>query len=283
MTKLEDGPSPEETSFPDGKLHQGGLLANHQAERQTTDVAAADLQLENSDFQKDTSTVGSNHPSPEKPKMAGSNHVGSLGLQAACSNATALDLLQLRKLPMTPKEAHISRAEPLSVSTDNQVYESIQDLDRLCVRGWPKQPDLPARATGCVTESADSGEKILGTLEQPGGVPLQQLMDVTPEDLSAIQPMSDMEKRLSTMYARVCKKPKAARPLQPADNDRLANQDEEEPPPIPEKQFEDLYEGLNVSPEMQEDSMPGVTTPPKAWTRVGKKQTLNQTTVPQSC
>ncbi|XP_053105317.1 uncharacterized protein LOC128324584 isoform X2 [Hemicordylus capensis] len=268
MTKLEAELSPEEKPVEGRKMHKGSSLPNHQAEKQTNGFAA-DLQPENSNFPRDTNAASPGHRRTEKSRMSDLDPLGSLAPHMACPNPTTPGSLQSRKLPMTPKEAHISIMEPLIQSMDSQVYESIQvEEGVICTSGCsePKEaPRLPARARNPFAESAESGGKEIRTPEWSSGMPTQlvaalqcneshqQLQEMTLEEEASVQPGSAMEKRLSEMYARVCKKPKAAQPLQSANHDRPTEEEEEEPPPIPEKRFEDLYESLSIGTEMQGD------------------------------
>ncbi|XP_061482487.1 uncharacterized protein LOC133384565 [Rhineura floridana] len=288
VTKLEDRLNPEEKPLEEGKLHEGTSLPGHHAKRETNGLAAH-LQHGNANSPKGMHPVSQNLQRLDKTRKFDTDHLGVLGPSQAssCPNKTSPNSLQFRKLPLTPKEAHVSRLEPLSQSTESQVYESIRDEEReLRTRDWSQGKEssgLPAESSSsCVAAgdhlagSAESGRKdarTAGANVMPSSGPGQlatalqgrvsqgQLWEATPEGEAPVQPACDMEKRLSAMYARVCKRPKAS---QPANHSKPTEQEEEEPPPLPEKHFEIIYESLNLDAEMQGGEMPSVGVPAEA-------------------
>ncbi|XP_034966362.1 uncharacterized protein LOC118082660 [Zootoca vivipara] len=284
VTRLEDRLSPAEKTLEDGELHNSSSLPSHQVERQTNGFPA-DFEHRNASSPKEIRTVSPNHQTLEKARKSDPHHLGASGPSgASCPKATSPSSLQFRKLPMTPKEARVSGAEPLNGSIDNQVYESIEDGKRaLYTRDrWEGREGsgLPIiSSAGC---AATPGDPLAGSAELrrrdtgsigSSGVPIQpptalqgseslgQVPGPTPEGGAPIQTSYDMEKRLSAMYAKVCKRPRPAQEWQPADHRKPPEQEEEEPPPIPEKRFEDIYETLNLDAEMQGGDTPGAIAP----------------------
>ncbi|XP_077781509.1 uncharacterized protein LOC114594935 isoform X2 [Podarcis muralis] len=281
VTRLEDRLSPAEKTLEDGELHNSSSLASHQAERQTNGFAA-DFEHRNASSPKEMRAVSSNHQTLEKVGKSDPHHLGPSG--ASCTKATSPSSLQFRKLPMTPKEARVSEAQPLNGNIDNQVYESIEDGERaLYTRDQLERrqgSDLTIiSSAGC---GAAPGDPLAGSAESrrrdtrtigSSGVPVQpptalqgseslgQVPGPTPEGAAPIQTSYDMEKRLSAMYAKVCKRPRPAQEWQPANHRKAPEQEEEEPPPIPEKHFENIYETLSLDAEMQGGETPGAIAP----------------------
>ncbi|XP_077187683.1 uncharacterized protein LOC143834791 [Paroedura picta] len=269
ITKLEDRQSLQEKPLEDGALQKGS------SECQTNGCAADPL----------PDTTNPNHQKRGKPETTDLEHLISVGPPALCPDATIPGSLQLRKLPMTPREEDISRTEPLNPCMDARVYESIKDEERkLFSRDSSKgqeSSDLLSKSPRCATlGSAESGgkesrtAKVMEVHPQSGDASVQwtvtledheshlQLQESACEQEAPTESASEVEKRLRAMYARVCKKPKTEQPSEPANRDRPAEEGEEEPPPIPEKHFDDIYE--SVDPEMQGCEMPSIITSPDA-------------------
>ncbi|XP_025021027.1 uncharacterized protein LOC103066363 [Python bivittatus] len=268
MTKLEDGLPLERKSLADQCLRKGNTLPSHQAEQQSNGFSS-ELQQENADSSKCTQVVNS---SQQKMEQLNVSHQRNLGSQAPGSNIPSPSPLQFRKLPVTPREACISRMLPLTQNLDNQVYESIGIKEQeLCTKDW-----LEGRKG---SQSAANKKSICGTAHGFGAGPAElggkdseaagsnstqaqlspapqcqesygQLQEMLPEKEAPPQLDSD-SRRLSAMYARVCKRTKASQPVQPENHDEPMEQEEEEPPPIPEKCFELIYESLDIDSEMQ--------------------------------
>ncbi|XP_054855618.1 uncharacterized protein LOC129343443 [Eublepharis macularius] len=280
ITKLEDGQSLQEKSLEDGTLHKGSSLPSNPAESQTNGCVVHHLPANSPQY---PDTVSSNHQKTEKFEVTNLEHSISLGSQASCPNSTTPGPLQLRKLPMTPREEDISRTEPLNPSMDSRVYESIKDGERkLCSRDWSKGregSDLLSKTSSCAqVGSVESGGKENRTAEVMGmhpwsgdaSAPLTatlecneshlQLQELTAEQDAPTESASDVEKKLRAMYARVCKKPKTDQQFQPANHNRPLEEGEEEPPPIPEKHFDDIYESIDL--ETQGSEMPSVIITP---------------------
>ncbi|CAI5771508.1 Hypothetical predicted protein [Podarcis lilfordi] len=272
--------SPAEKTFEDGELHN----SSHQAERQTNGFAA-DFERRNASSPKEMRANHPNHQTLEKTGKSDPHHLGASGPSgASCAKATSPSSLQFRKLPMTPKEARVSEAQPLNGNIDNQVYESIEDgeralytRDRLERRQGSDLTIISSRGCGAtpgdpLAGSAESRRRDTRTIGS-SGVPMQpptasqgseslgQVPGPTPEGAAPIQTSYDMEKRLSAMYAKVCKRPKPAQEWQPAKHPQAPKQEEEEPPPIPEKHFENIYETLSLDAEMQGGETPGAIAP----------------------
>ncbi|XP_060106356.1 uncharacterized protein LOC132579740 [Heteronotia binoei] len=283
ITKLEDGQSLQEIPLEDGSLHKGHSLSSNSGESQTNGCIAYSLP-ENSP--KHPGMTNPNHQKRGNPEMTDLEHPISLGLQALCLNATVPGSLQFRKLPMIPREEEdISRTEPLNPCMDGQVYESITDEERkLFSEDWSKGQEssgLLSKSSSCATVGlAESGGKESRTAEVKGmhsqsgdasvllTVTLEnneshlQLQELTCERDAPTESDSEIEKKLRAMYARVCKKPKTEQQCQPANHDKPTEEGEEEPPPIPEKHFDDLYESIEL--EMQGSETPSIITPPDA-------------------
>ncbi|XP_058020768.1 uncharacterized protein LOC131189016 isoform X2 [Ahaetulla prasina] len=273
LTKLEDGLPPERESLSDQSLHKGNTLPSHQAQEQSNGFSS-DLQQGNADPPKYTQVVNSSQQTMEKLNM---NQQRKLSPQAPGSNVPSPSPLQFRKLPVTPKEACLSRMLPLTQNLDNLVYESIGIKEQeLYSKDW-----LEGR-TGCQMEANDNPICAMthgsGTLPvalggkdsevagsnnvhmqlspaQPCQESYGQLQERAPEKEAPRAQLESDSRRLSAMYARVCKRTKASQALQPENRDEPKEQEEEEPPPIPEKCFEHVYESLKVHGEMQDGGL----------------------------
>ncbi|XP_063156638.1 uncharacterized protein LOC134495267 [Candoia aspera] len=268
MTKLGDGLPLERKSLADRCLCKGNTLPSHQAEQQSNGFSS-ELQQGNADSSKYTQVVNSSQQRMEKLNIS---HQRNLSPEAPGSNIPSPSPLQFRKLPVTPKEVCISRMLPLTQNLDNQVYESIgTEGQELCTNDWlegRKGSQLTANKNSiCATAHGfGAGPVELGgkdseaagsssTHVQLSSTPqcqesYGQLQEMTPE--KEVPPQLDSDsRRLSAMYARVCKRTKASQPVQPEKHDEPMEQEEEEPPPIPEKCFEHIYESLNIDSEMQ--------------------------------
>ncbi|KAM3854517.1 uncharacterized protein M6D78_000046 [Vipera latastei] len=270
LTKLEDGLPPERKSLADQCLRTGNTLPSHQAKQQSNGFSS-ELQQGNADSPKYTQVVNSSQQRMEKLNM---NHQRNLSPPAPGSNVPSPSPLQFRKLPVTPKEACLSRMLPLTQNLDNQVYESVGTKEQeLYSKDW-----LEGR-TGCQM-AANNNNSICATTHRFGAGPMElggkdseaagsnnmhvqlspaetcqesygQLQDMAPEKEALQAQLESDSRRLSAMYARVCKRTKAPQPVQPENHDEPKKQEEEEPPPIPEKCFEHIYESLNIEAEMQ--------------------------------
>lgn len=202
------------------------------------------------------------------------NHQRNLSPPAPGSNVPSSSRLQFRKLPVTPKEACLSRMLPLTQNLDSQVYERVGTKEQeLYSKDW-----LEGR-TGCQM-AANNNNSICAMTQRFGAGPMElggkdseaagsnnmhvqlspaetcqesygQLQDMAPEKEAPQAQLESDSRRLSAMYARVCKRTKAPQPVQPENHDEPKKQEEEEPPPIPEKCFEHIYESLNIEAEMQ--------------------------------
>ncbi|XP_033001378.1 uncharacterized protein LOC117044676 [Lacerta agilis] len=272
VTRLEDRLSPAEKTLEDGELHNSSSLPSHQAERQTNGFAA-DFEHRNASSLKEMSAVSPNHQTLEKAGKPDPHHLGASGPSgASCPKATSPSSLQFRKLPVTPKEARVSGAEPLNGSIDNQVYESIEDgegalytRDRSEGRKGSGLPIISSTGCAAAPESRRRDTRTIGSSGVPiqpptalqGSESLGQVPGPTPEGAAPIQTSYDMEKRLSAMYAKVVKRPRPAQEWQPANHRKPPEQEEEEPPPIPEKRFENIYETLNLDAEVQVGCLEG--------------------------
>lgn len=73
------------------------------------------------------------------------------------------------------------------------------------------------------------------------------------EATAADESLSERERQLRAMYARVCKKSKPPGHSQPASPDTSREPEEEQPPPLPEKHFDVVYETLGLGSESQQD------------------------------
>ncbi|XP_062981586.1 uncharacterized protein LOC134398261 [Elgaria multicarinata webbii] len=268
-------------------LFTGSTLPSHPAEKPTNGFAA-ELREGKTNSLKDVHVVSLSHQRPEKSQKLDLDHPGGGLLPPASSpKATSPSSLQFRKLPMTPKEVHIARMKSLNQSADSQVYESIQVEDMESGRRGPLEGQegsgLPtdtssscASAQGFFAASVEPGRKDTRTVGSNGkpsqmAAPLLSIEHhsigqdlATPGRDAPLLVAFDMEKRLSTMYARVCKRPKASQQLRPENHDKPAEQVEEEPPPIPEKHFENIYESLSINTEIQGGEIPELMAPPEA-------------------
>uniref|UniRef100_A0A2D4NY86 Uncharacterized protein n=1 Tax=Micrurus surinamensis TaxID=129470 RepID=A0A2D4NY86_MICSU len=273
LTKLEDGFSPERESLSDQSLLKGNTLPSHQAQKQSNGFSS-ELQQGNADSPKYTQVINSSQQTVEKLNM---NQQRNLSPQAPGSNVPPPSPLQFRKLPVIPKEAYLSRMLPSTQNLDTLVYESIGIKEQeLSSKDW-----LEGR-TGCQMVSSDNlicstthgvgaGPVVLGGKDSEvagsNNMPVQlspaqpyqeshgQLQEMAPEKEAPQAQLESDSRRLSAMYARVCKRTKASQPVQPENRDEPKEQEEEEPPPIPEKCFEHIYESLNVDGEMQDGGL----------------------------
>ncbi|XP_048372949.1 uncharacterized protein LOC125444516 isoform X2 [Sphaerodactylus townsendi] len=270
ITKLEDRQNLKEKPPEEGTLHKGSSLPNNPDESQTNGCVSHPLPA---NALKYPGTTSPNHQKTEK-----SGRTVSFGPQMSCPDATIPGSLQLRKLPMTPREEDISRAELLNPGLAGRVYESIKVEERtLCSGDKSKGQEgsgLPSNSSNCSTVESSGKQnrpaEIMGMppgsadASVPGMVTLErneshmQLQELTCERDAPTESTSDVEKKLRAMYARVCKKPKAEQQFQPANHDRPTEESEEEPPPIPEKHFDDIYESID------EEVQGSVVTPPDA-------------------
>lgn len=247
----------------------GSSLSSKRDESQANGCVAHPLPA---DSPKYPGLTNPNHQKRVKSEVTNLEHPISFGPQALCPNATIPDSLQLRKLPMTPREEDFSGTGPLNPCMDGRVYESIKDEERKLLTGdWSKGQEssgLPSKSSSCASVgSAESGGKESKTAEVMGMWPqsgdASVLLTVAPEQSESrlqqqeltcgqdapTESASDVEKKLRAMYAQVCKKPKTEQQFQSANLDRHVEDSEEEPPPIPEKHFDDLYE--SIDPEIQ--------------------------------
>ncbi|KAJ7341351.1 hypothetical protein JRQ81_005344 [Phrynocephalus forsythii] len=279
MVKLEDGLSPEEKSLGNGELSKGNCLPNFQSERPINGMASTELRQESADSPTVTPTMSRTPQRFAQRRKMEADPLRGTAPQGLCPRAASPSALQCRKLPLTPKEAHVSQTEPLNQDVDNNVYESICHEERgpgasVCMEtsGDPNSTggqDSPVESMGLVGNGGrtvafgvTTGQPASGWqhTEWPG-----QLPGVSCEQETPLQAALDTEKRLSAMYARVCKRPKASPQQRPADDGKPAQrEEEEEPPPIPERIFEDLYESLSIETEVQDGAMAGVTLPSEA-------------------
>ncbi|XP_013923892.1 PREDICTED: uncharacterized protein LOC106550492 [Thamnophis sirtalis] len=274
LTKLEDGLSPERESLSDQRLHKGNTLPSRQAQEQSNGFSS-ELQQGNADSPKHTQVVNSRHQTMEKLNI---NQQRNLSPQAPGSNVSSPSSLQFRKLPVTPKEACRSRMLPLTQNLDNLVYESIGIKEQELY----SQEGLEGR-TGCqmaandnsitaTTHGSGAGPVALGGKDSEAAgsnnvhVPLcpaqpcqescGQLQEMAPEQEAPQAQLESDSRRLSAMYARVCKRTKASQPMQPENRDEPKEQEEEEePPPIPEKCFEHIYESLKVYDKLHDGGL----------------------------
>ncbi|XP_070590978.1 uncharacterized protein [Erythrolamprus reginae] len=272
LTKLEDGSPPQREFLSDQSLHKGNTLPSHQAQEQSNGFPS-ELQQGKADSPKYTQVVISSQQTMEKPNT---NQRRNLSPEAPGSNVSSPSPLHFRKLPATPKEACLSTMSPLTHNLDNLVYESIaikeEELyskDRLeektvCLmeandnsicavtHGFGARPV----ALGGKDSEVPRSIKVHAQLSpaQPGQESCGQLQETPPEKEAPQAQLEPDSRRLSAMYARVCKRTKASQPVQPENRDQPKKQEEEEPPPVPEKHFEHIYESLKVVCEGQDGS-----------------------------
>ncbi|XP_062824868.1 uncharacterized protein LOC103280248 [Anolis carolinensis] len=263
IAKLEEEPSPERKPLEDENTHKGNSLSCHQDERQLkVDEATPELQHENTNSPKERHVLITNHQRTQmSPKLEVDRLRGSAPQTSCPPSPMTPNSILFRKLPMTPKEVHISRTEPPAPNVDSQIYESIR-LKEKDLRSRDSSRNSPKSSKG--QESKGSGKmdlrstEVSDMLEQP-----DELSDPYREILSEMEaplhPVFDGEKRLSALYAKVCKRPPTSAQSQPLRQSKTMEEEEEIPPPIPEKHFEDFYESLVIESEAQGGEM----SPPK--------------------
>nr|XP_020671668.1 uncharacterized protein LOC110091754 [Pogona vitticeps] len=278
----QNEPNAGATHLENGGLCQGSSPVSCRPERPTNGTVAAEFHQRSANSQTETPTMSRASPKrfAQRRKME-VDHLRGTAPQRLCPRAASPSALQFRKLPMTPKEAHVPRIEPLNQDADNEVYESICDEARdpgagVCMesrkgadsttRGRPNSAGEGAPSAES-TESAGMTVACGSTTGQPAAhwqhIEFPSELPGVASEQGAPHPVApDTEKRLSAMYARVRKRPKAFPQQEPG---KPAEQEvEEEPPPIPEKHFEDIYESLSVDAVGQDGMRTELTVPSEA-------------------
>ncbi|KAM9155369.1 uncharacterized protein ACDP82_003905 isoform 2-T2 [Pangshura tecta] len=176
-------------------------------------------------------------------------------------------------------------AEQLSSSQDayGPIYESIRDkgitryrgsLDELSA-GTAEGPHVHSgHATAGGEESEPGGmlprrtskQELLvadGFSGEPRESP-QEWQELALEEDAVNESLTEREKRLRAMYARVCKKSRSPGHTPPASPDASTELEEEEPPPLPEKHFDVIYETLgSLGSETQDSEMSTIIAQPE--------------------
>ncbi|XP_060611096.2 uncharacterized protein [Anolis sagrei] len=267
IAKLEEEPSPERKPLEDENAHKGNALSHHQDERQLkVEETASERQHKNMDSPKERHVLITNDQRTQmSPKLEVERLRGSAPKTSCPPSPMTPNSMLYRKLPMTPKEVHISRTEPPTLNADSQVYESIRlkekDLrPKDCLMGTNNEsPKSSIRQESKGYDKTDSrSAEVSNMLGQPDQV-ADPHREIPPEMEAPLQPVFDGEKRLSALYAKVCKRRQTPSQSQPPSHGKTTEEDEDVPPPIPEKHFDDLYESLCIESEAQGGEM----SPPK--------------------
>ncbi|CAM5098559.1 unnamed protein product [Eretmochelys imbricata] len=292
MTRLGD----RSASSPAGKqpkagttVQEGGSLPSDPgapAQRQTNGFTGnAHSQPGGSSCTKDLDSSPANHRGERESRASAAGVLGSSSPAASQENSTAIESLQLRELPATPGDMQVMTVEQLSSSQDayGPIYESIRDKGITCYRGslyelsagtaeGPNMNSGHATAGGEESEPGETLPRCNSKQEQlvaddsrgdPGKSP-QEWQELALEEDAVNESLTEREKKLRAMYARVCKKSKSLGLSQPASPDASTEPEEEEPPPLPEKHLDVIYETLgSLGSETQDSEVPTVIAQPE--------------------
>ncbi|KAG6922478.1 hypothetical protein G0U57_002300, partial [Chelydra serpentina] len=170
-----------------------------------------------------------------------------------------------RELPEAPRDVQETTAEQLSSNQDayGPIYESIRYKGIACCRGslyelsagTAEGPNMNSGHATAGGEESEPGETLPqrksqqeqlvaeGSSGDPGESP-QEWQELALEEDAVNESLTEREKTLRAMYARVCKKSKSPGHTPPASPDASTEPEEEAPPPLPDKHLDVIYETL---------------------------------------
>ncbi|XP_044864569.1 uncharacterized protein LOC123365764 isoform X2 [Mauremys mutica] len=292
MTRLGD----QSASSPAGKQPKAGAAVQEGGSLPSDPGAPAQRQINgftgNSHSQsggssrtKDLDSSPANHRGERESRASALGVLGSRSPAASQKNSTAPDSLQLRELPGAPRNVQVMTAEQLSSSQDayGSIYESIRDKGITCYRGslyelsagTAEGPNMNSGHATAGGEESEPGETLPrrtskqeqlvadGFSGEPRESP-QEWQELALEEDAVNESLTEREKQLRAMYARVCKKSRSPGHTPPASPDASTEPEEEEPPPLPEKHLDVIYETLgSLGSETQDSEMPTIIAQPE--------------------
>ncbi|XP_043365847.1 uncharacterized protein LOC119853409 [Dermochelys coriacea] len=234
---------------------------------------------------EDLDSSPANHRGERESRAPAPGALGSSSPAVSQENSPAVESLQLRELPATPGNMQVRTAERLSSRQDayGPIYESIRDKGIMCYReslyelsaGTAEGPNMNSGHATAGVEEIVPGETLPrcnSKQEQlvaddsrgdPGKSP-QEWQELVLEEDAVNESLTEREKKLRAMYARVCKKSKSLRHSQPASPDASTEPEEEEPPPLPEKHLDVIYETLgSLGSKTQNSEVPTIIAQPE--------------------
>ncbi|XP_034622650.1 uncharacterized protein LOC117875429 isoform X1 [Trachemys scripta elegans] len=289
VTQLGD----QSASSPAGKQPKAGTTVQEGSSLPSDPGAPAQRQINGftgnshpqpggSSHTKDLDSSPANHRGERESRAAALGVLGSSSPTASQKNSTAPECLQLRELPAAPRNVQVMTAEQPSSSQDayGPIYESIRDKGITCCRGSLYElsagtAEGPNMNSGRVTaggEESEPGETLPrrtskqeqlvgdGSSGDPRESP-QEWQELALEEDAVNESLTEREKKLRAMYARVCKKSRSSGHTPPASPDASTEPEEEEPPPLPEKHLDEIYETLGS--ETQDSEVPTVIAQPE--------------------
>ncbi|KAM7173734.1 uncharacterized protein RBU57_004070 [Macrochelys suwanniensis] len=234
---------------------------------------------------KDLDSSPANHGAGRESRATALGVLGSCSPEASQENSTAPESLQLRELPAAPRDVQETTAEQVSSNQDTygSIYESIRDKGIACCRGslyelsagTAEGPNMNSGHATAGGEESEPGETLPqrksqqeqlvaeGSSGDPGESP-QEWQELALEEDAVNESLTEREKKLRAMYARVCKKSKPPGHTPPASPDASTEPEEEEPPPLPDKHLDVIYETLgSLGSETQDSEVPTVIVQPE--------------------
>ncbi|XP_067426035.1 uncharacterized protein [Emydura macquarii macquarii] len=286
----------QSATSPEGKqpkagrsVQEGGSLPSDpgaQAQRQTNGFTGNSRpQPGGSSPTKDLDSSPANRPGGRESRASAPG-----GPAAPQQNPTAPESVQFRELPRAPRNVKVTTVEHLGSSRDayGPIYESIRDQGITGCRGrWCERSAGAAAGPNMNSGHATAGDPPAWASEGEESEPVatpprrndeqKQLVadhssgdpgasppvwqELAFEEDTANESLPEREKRLRALYARVCKKSRSPGHSQSASPVASPEPEEEEPPPLPEKHFDAIYETMSLLGSERQQYSPACGSP----------------------